>query len=240
MYHSFQSADGVGLLDGQEQIDLLLGQARDIDDQAVIGRVHVAQVDDVGNDRVGRAVAGPAIVGVLQHRAGEARAGADRGGNIRGELQVQHFLDEHREDDVERLLVGGGGIGGGGAAGPQPAFEVGLVLGFDLMGALDRVQRAHVERDGEQLDVHRGLRNGVKRRLVDRLVLGITARAGTGADGPWHGRSSTCCDRDFGFTRRKRRPNDTTIAASHMPGHMAQRRCHRRAYCRLFGRTIRD
>src|SRR5262249_47566518 len=90
-------------------------------------------------------------------------------------------------------------VGGGGAARPQPALEVGLALGGDLVGALDRVQRAHVERDGEQFDVHRGLGDGVKRRRVERLEFGITRGAGADADGPWHGRSSTGCDRDFGF-----------------------------------------
>ena len=61
--HDVLARDIVGFFDGEEQIDLRLGQGRDIDDQARIGRVHVAQIDNVGNARVGRAIAGPDIIG---------------------------------------------------------------------------------------------------------------------------------------------------------------------------------
>jgi hypothetical protein len=76
------------------------------------------------------------------------------------------------------------------AAGPQAPLEEGLALGGDLVHALDRIKRAHVERDREQLYVHRGLGDGVQRGRIDRLELGVSGCAGAAADGAWHGRSS--------------------------------------------------
>ncbi len=100
---------------------------------------------------------------------------------------MKHLLDEYGKDDVE--TVGGLGIGGRRHAGPQPAFEIGLAFGGDLMGALDRVKRAHVKRNGEQLDVHRGLVNRIKRGRVDILEFRIPRCPGAQADCAWHDRS---------------------------------------------------
>ena len=160
------------LLDGEEQLDPLLVERADID-LHVLEPVGVGQVDDAGDPGQLRAVAGPAMIAALQRGGGEARHGADRRGEIGRHLEMQHLLDEHREDDVERLLVAPALLAGlvleGRArlgARPLPPLVEAVPLARDGVHASDRIERGHVERDGEQLDIDRRLRDPAHHQRV--------------------------------------------------------------------------
>ncbi len=78
-----------------------------------------------------------------------------RGG---GHLQVQHFLDEHAEHQVEGFFRGGFRLGRGRSTRPLAALVVSNILAVDLVSALNRVHGAHVQRNGEQLHADRAWR----------------------------------------------------------------------------------
>ena len=120
------------LFDREEELELILGHRADIDADVLV-LLSILEVDDIRDDGEGRPVADPAVIGVLQRRAGIGRGDADRGRDIGRELQVQHLLDEDRKNDVERLLVGG--LGGGSE--PQSAFVEIIPLRGDLVHPLD-------------------------------------------------------------------------------------------------------
>ncbi len=189
-----------GLFYGQEQLQLLATEGGHVHRDAGEGG-GVLQVDDVGDGAGGRRVTGPAVVGVLQGRAGEVRGQADGGGHVGGQLEVQHLLDEHREDDVEGLFVGGGRMGHRRQPGPQPPLVEGVSGAGDLVHPVDGIEAGHVERDGEELDLHRRLGDGLQRGLVGglfgRIAQGLSGQAdGSGDLHP--------CPRGRGPAARKR------------------------------------
>ncbi len=160
--------------DRDEKLDRLPVERADIHRNLVVGQ-RVLQVDDVRDGGFVRAVAGPAVEFVLQRGPGEDGRHADRGRHVGGKLQMDHLLHEDRKDDVECLFIGGLRRGRRRRTRPLPA-GIEVVAGRrDLMEALDRVKRGHVERDGEQLDLDRGLRDRGDRRDVGVLQLGIAA-----------------------------------------------------------------
>ena len=134
----------------------------------------VFQVNNMRNHRFIRAVAGPAIaLRIHQRRRGEVRHDPDGGGNIAGHLQVQHFLDEHAEHQVEGFFRGGFRLGRGRSTRPLAALVVSNILAVDLVSALNRVHGAHVQRNGEQLHANRCLGNGGSSGGVGGKVRGI-------------------------------------------------------------------
>lgn len=126
------------LLDGQEQVALVAVQLFEIDAYMVIAR-GILQVDDMRNHRAVAAIAGPAMLLILQFGAGKAGRSANRGGQIGSHLQVQHFLDKYAKDDIEGFLFLRLRPGGSAHAGPLAPFIVIDALGVDLMGAVERV-----------------------------------------------------------------------------------------------------
>ena len=109
----FGAGIGLRLFDGAEQCDLVVVQRFQVHADMAVG-VGVFQVDDVRQHRVLRSVAAPAEAGLVnQRRRSEVRLLTDGVGQVGGHLQVQHLLDEHAEDQVERALVVGGRPGAG-------------------------------------------------------------------------------------------------------------------------------
>ena len=181
-----------GLLDDAEQLDPLPVERADVDANLDIFRARgvvingVAKIDDVRDRCHVRAVAAPAMVGRLECGAGEARDDSERRRHIGGELEVQHLLDEDREDDVERLLIAVGRPRRSLGAGPEPAGIEIRVAARDRVHALDRIEARHVERDGEELDVDRGLGDGADRGDIGLAFGGRPDGLGPCAHGPGH------------------------------------------------------
>ena len=82
---------------------------------------------------------------------------------------MQHFLDEHRKNDVERFFIRGGRRRRRIWPGPQPAFVKIVTLRGNLVHSLDRIQARHVKRDRKQLDIDGGLGDGTHRGEIGFL-----------------------------------------------------------------------
>lgn len=161
------------LFDGEEEAVLLHGQRVEPDLDVVVAFDGVLEVEDMREHGVVGPVTDPAVVPVYQRLAVIARHHAERLGDVRGQLQVQHLVDEDAEEVVERHRVRAArGVARGGCARPQPpAVEV-VPLAGDLVHPLYGVHRDHVERQGEQLDVDGGLGDGLQSGLVGVVVFG--------------------------------------------------------------------
>ncbi|MNT42513.1 hypothetical protein D3C72_1789370 [compost metagenome] len=169
------------LLDGEEQVALVVVQFFQVDAHvAVAGRV--LQVDDVRDHGAVLAVAGPAVVLRLQLRPREAWRRADGRGQVGRHLQVQHFLDEDAEDDIEGFLLGQFGAGRGAHARPLAAFIIGDAFRVDLVRALDRIHGGHVQGNGEQFHANGRLGDGAHGgRVGGQHVERTVADGGLGA-----------------------------------------------------------
>ena len=125
------------LLYRQEELQLL-GRHRPEIHLYVLVVPGVPQIDDVGDDGLVRPVARPGV-GILrlQRRSGEIGSMADRRRHVGGELQMQHLLDEHREDDIECGFIRRLRPGSGGGAGPQAVLIKCIILAGDLVHTLN-------------------------------------------------------------------------------------------------------
>ena len=155
------------LFDGEEEAVLVHRQRVELDLDVVVAFDGVLEVEDVREHGIVGPVTDPAVVPVHQPFAGVTRHHAERLGDVRCQLQVQHLVDEDAEEVVERRRVRAArGVACGGRARPQPPAVKVVSLARDLMHSLYGVHRDHIERQGEQLDVDGGLRDGLQGSLV--------------------------------------------------------------------------